>query len=171
MVLHGRLCVVREPFKRGNLPGEQIRWVSLCDLLARAFLGSYDEVLLMSVWMPQVSVIGVCGAMEQKVRLDNSRCCSADALSFIYRISPAEARVAAKLAEGYNLAEIAELISLSIDTVRTHVKRLLVKLDCASQAALIREILLGPALSLAASTTSRINTNGYRQPHRASNTG
>src|SRR5208283_5108252 len=59
MVLHGRLCVVREPSKRGNLPGEQIGWVSLCDLLARPFLGSHDEVL----------------------RLENSRCCSADDLS------------------------------------------------------------------------------------------
>jgi len=40
--LHGRLCVVREPFKRGNLPGKQIGWVSHCDLL----LGSHDEVFL-----------------------------------------------------------------------------------------------------------------------------
>ncbi len=41
-LLHGRPGVVREPFKHGNLSGEQIGWVSLCDLL----LGSHDEVLL-----------------------------------------------------------------------------------------------------------------------------
>jgi DNA-binding CsgD family transcriptional regulator len=69
-------------------------------------------------------------------------------LSFIYGISWAEARVAAKLAEGHNLAQIAQLFSLSIETVRTHVKHLLTKLNCGSQAALIREILLGPVLSM-----------------------
>jgi DNA-binding CsgD family transcriptional regulator len=69
-------------------------------------------------------------------------------LSFLYGISPAEARVAAKLAEGYQLGEIAQTFSLSIETVRTHVKHLLIKFNCGSQAMLIREILLGPVLSM-----------------------
>ena len=77
-------------------------------------------------------------------------------LSFIYGISPAEARVAAKLAEGYNLAQIAQLFSLSIEIVRTHVKHLLVKFNCASQAGLIREILLGPVLSMSRSAGFRV---------------
>jgi hypothetical protein len=33
--------------------------------------------------------------------------------------------------------------------VRTHVKHLLIKFNCASQALLIRQILLGPVLSMA----------------------
>jgi hypothetical protein len=48
VVLHGHLGVVREPLKRGDLPRKQIGWVSLCDLLARAFLGSHEEILLWS---------------------------------------------------------------------------------------------------------------------------
>jgi DNA-binding CsgD family transcriptional regulator len=72
------------------------------------------------------------------------------ALTFIYRISPAESRAVAKSAEGYTLAQIAQLFFLSIETVRTHVKHALVKLDCPSQSALIREILLGPAVALRA---------------------
>jgi hypothetical protein len=48
VVLHRHLCVVREPLKRGDLPRKQIGWVSLCDLLAWAFLGSHDEILLWS---------------------------------------------------------------------------------------------------------------------------
>jgi len=73
-------------------------------------------------------------------------------LSFLYGISPAEARVAAKLAEGYQLGEIAQTFSLSIETVRTHAKHLLIKFNCASQAMLIREILLGPVLSMSGKT-------------------
>jgi DNA-binding CsgD family transcriptional regulator len=76
-------------------------------------------------------------------------------LSFVYGISPAEARVAAKLAEGYTLAQIAQLFSLSIETVRTHVKHVLIQVDCVSQAALIREILLGPVLSMSRKSPRR----------------
>ena len=48
VVLHGHLGVIREPLERGDLARKQIGWVSLCDLLARGFLGSHDEILLWS---------------------------------------------------------------------------------------------------------------------------
>jgi DNA-binding CsgD family transcriptional regulator len=73
-------------------------------------------------------------------------------LALVYGISGAEARVAAKLAEGYTLLEIAHCFTLSIETVRTHVKHLLIKLDCRCQAGLMRKILLGPAISLTQKT-------------------
>jgi hypothetical protein len=46
VVLDRSLSVVRKPLERGDLPREQIGWVSLCDLPARAFLSSHDEILL-----------------------------------------------------------------------------------------------------------------------------
>jgi DNA-binding CsgD family transcriptional regulator len=69
-------------------------------------------------------------------------------LSLVYGLTSAEARVTAKLAEGYSLSEIAHMWSLSIETVRTQVKRAFEKTNCNSQTALAREILLGPTQSL-----------------------
>ena len=43
VVLHGRLCVIREPLERGDLSCKQIGWVSFCDLLTWAFLGSHER--------------------------------------------------------------------------------------------------------------------------------
>jgi hypothetical protein len=48
--------------------------------------------------------------------------------------------------------ENAQCFTLSIETVRTHVKHLLIKLDCRCQAGLMRKILLGPAISLTQKT-------------------
>jgi DNA-binding CsgD family transcriptional regulator/PAS domain-containing protein len=75
-------------------------------------------------------------------------------LSLLYRLTPAEARVAAKLVEGYPLSAIAEAFSISIETARTHLKRTLAKTQCESQSALIRELLLGPAQSMSGGNTS-----------------
>ena len=79
------------------------------------------------------------------------------ACTAFYGISPAESRAVAKSAEGYTLAQIAQLFFLSIETVRTHVKHALVKFDCPSQSALIREILLGPAVALRAGSFRKHN--------------
>jgi DNA-binding CsgD family transcriptional regulator len=69
-------------------------------------------------------------------------------LSLVYGFTPAEARVAAKLAEGHSLTEIASVLSISIETVRTHIKRVFSRTHCDSQTSLVREILLGPTQSL-----------------------
>ncbi len=60
----------------------------------------------------------------------------------------AKARVAVQLARGLSQAEIAQHLHLSIDTVRTHTKRLLVKAGVRSQAALLAKLFAtfsGPA--------------------------
>jgi DNA-binding CsgD family transcriptional regulator len=71
-------------------------------------------------------------------------------LSSLYGLTPAEARVAAKLVEGHSLSAIAKEFSISIETARTHLKRTLAKTQCQSQGALIRELLLGPAQTMSA---------------------
>jgi DNA-binding CsgD family transcriptional regulator/PAS domain-containing protein len=76
------------------------------------------------------------------------------ALSLLYGLTPAEARVAAKLVEGHSLSLIAEAFSISIETARTHLKRTLSKTQCESQGALIREVLLGPAQSMSSGSGS-----------------
>jgi DNA-binding CsgD family transcriptional regulator/PAS domain-containing protein len=69
-------------------------------------------------------------------------------LSSLYGLTPAEARVAAKLVEGHSLSAIASAFSISIETARTHLKRTLAKTQCESQGALIRELLLGPGQTI-----------------------
>lgn len=71
-----------------------------------------------------------------------------ETLSSVYGLTPAEARIAAKLTEGHSLAEIASVLSISIETVRTHIKRVFAKTCCDSQTNLVREILLGPTQPL-----------------------
>jgi DNA-binding CsgD family transcriptional regulator len=72
-----------------------------------------------------------------------------ETLRLAYGLTPAEAKITARLAEGCSVDEIARTSSLSIETVRTHIKRVFAKTDCNSQALLVREILTGPTSSSA----------------------
>jgi len=55
-----------------------------------------------------------------------------------YRLSPTQARVAALLVEGKRHAAIADELAIARNTVKTHVRRVYHKLDCRSQAELVR---------------------------------
>lgn len=66
----------------------------------------------------------------------------------VYGITLGEARVIARLVSGHTIGEISQQLTLAIETVRTHVKRALFKMQCESQGALIRKILLGPIPSM-----------------------
>jgi DNA-binding CsgD family transcriptional regulator len=59
----------------------------------------------------------------------------------LFSLTPAEARVAAKLALGRSVEEIAADAKISIDTVRTHLKRTLSKTGTQRQGELISMIL------------------------------
>jgi DNA-binding CsgD family transcriptional regulator len=60
-----------------------------------------------------------------------------DALCELFSLTPAEARVASRLAIGWSINEIASDSGLSPETVRTHVKRLLSKTGTVRQGELI----------------------------------
>lgn len=72
----------------------------------------------------------------------------------LYRLTPAEARVARGLADGLNVDEVAAHLGLSRHTVRTHLKHALAKTGTRSQRELVRVILSGP-LSLLGSLAAR----------------
>lgn len=61
-------------------------------------------------------------------------------------ISAREAEIAALLVAGYDLANIASRLSISPNTVRTHVKTIFGKTGIGSQAELIRRIASGPSV-------------------------
>jgi DNA-binding CsgD family transcriptional regulator len=66
-------------------------------------------------------------------------------LTRIYEMTGAESRIAMMLAGGRSLNEIADDLSISKNTARTHLKRILSKTNTHSQGALIRLLLTGPA--------------------------
>ena len=64
------------------------------------------------------------------------------------RITPRERDVLELVAEGYSTAEIARALWITEDTVRTHIKRMLVRLGARTRAHAVaiafREGLCGP---------------------------
>jgi DNA-binding CsgD family transcriptional regulator len=66
-------------------------------------------------------------------------------LRTLYRLTPAETAVASLLLEGWRTDQLAERLGITLFTARTHVKRILSKVDARSQADLVRVLLSGPA--------------------------
>ena len=64
-----------------------------------------------------------------------------DVLSRLYGLTPGEARVCQELVSGKSVNEIADLLEVTQDTVRKHVKQALSKTDTRRQAELVRLLL------------------------------
>lgn len=56
----------------------------------------------------------------------------------LYKLTPAEARYAARIVEGGSLATIARAAGVTHNTVRTHIRRIFVKTGTRRQAELVR---------------------------------
>ena len=65
-------------------------------------------------------------------------------LERVFDLTPAEAEVACRLAAGRTVAEIAGETRRSVNTVRTHVARLMAKTATHRQAALVRKLTNAP---------------------------
>ncbi len=68
-----------------------------------------------------------------------------DALRSFYRLTPAEAELAALLAQGMSLADAADVRGVSRNTARGQLKRIFSKTGTNRQAELVRLIVQGPA--------------------------
>lgn len=62
-------------------------------------------------------------------------------LRSVYRLTPAEVRLAEQLLQGRRPAEAAEALGVSIHTIRTYLKRLYHKVGARTQATLVRRLL------------------------------
>jgi DNA-binding CsgD family transcriptional regulator len=69
---------------------------------------------------------------------------SQDLLKEMYGLSAAEAEVAARLYEGHSVDDIAGLLELSPNTIRTHVKHVFAKCNVRKQSELLQLLALGP---------------------------
>src|SRR5262249_34289346 len=76
-------------------------------------------------------------------------------LQQLYGLSPTEARLAGALAQGLELREVAEFMSMAYETARFHLKRLMTKTGTRRQMDLIRLILSLPGQCDAAASLSR----------------
>jgi DNA-binding CsgD family transcriptional regulator len=63
----------------------------------------------------------------------------------LYGLTPAESRLAAKIAEGRSLEQAAVMLNITTETARSYIKRILSKTGVKRQAELVRLLLLGPA--------------------------
>jgi DNA-binding CsgD family transcriptional regulator len=70
---------------------------------------------------------------------------SSEILQHAYGLTPAEANVAALLATGKDIHEIAETTCVRQNTVRIQLKRIFDKTGTRRQAELVKLILTGPA--------------------------
>ena len=68
-----------------------------------------------------------------------------EVLESLYNLTPAEARVAAKLIEYPQLNIAAESLNISVSTAKTHLKRIYRKTNTNRQSVLIHKIINGPA--------------------------
>ena len=68
-----------------------------------------------------------------------------EVLESLYNLTPAEARVAAKLIEYPQLNIAAEALNISISTAKTHLKRIYRKTNTNRQSVLVHKIINGPA--------------------------
>jgi DNA-binding CsgD family transcriptional regulator len=65
-------------------------------------------------------------------------------LQTLYGFTPAESRIAAALASGLTLGQIAQSLNLTIATARWYVKQLRAKTGASTQAQLVRQLIVGP---------------------------
>ena len=79
------------------------------------------------------------GDPERSVRFDQTR------IARLYGLSRAESRVAALLASGYRLEQVAEALDIAYETVRKHLKQIFGKTGTYRQAELVRMLVTGPA--------------------------
>lgn len=88
-------------------------------------------------WEEPAAVIFI-GDPDRESEIDESR------LRKLYGLTNAEARVAALLACGHRLDEIAEMLDVAYETTRKHLKKVLAKAETDRQAELVRMIVTGP---------------------------
>ncbi|MGZ8409024.1 MAG: helix-turn-helix transcriptional regulator [Hyphomicrobium sp.] len=90
-----------------------------------------------TAWDEPAAVLFI-GDPEHAGDIDETR------LRQIYGLTGAEARIAALLARGYRLDEIAAMLEVAYETTRKHLKQIFGKTGTGRQADLVRMVMLGP---------------------------
>lgn len=67
-------------------------------------------------------------------------------LAGLYGLTPAESQVAGLLVAGERLVQIGAATGTTLNTVRTHIRRIFSKSGCRTQAEFVHAVLTGPAM-------------------------
>ncbi len=121
----GHMGGVIKVWRRERLP----LWIVVSPLSRklRKVIGQEDEVALVFGHSPES--VGI----EQQTTMET-----------FYGLTPAEQRVAHLIMEGYKLDDAADRLAISINTLRTHMKRIYAKTNTNRQSELVRVLLTGP---------------------------
>jgi DNA-binding CsgD family transcriptional regulator len=99
--------------------------------------------------LPEMSIPWFGGGVARWMLLlfdpDRRHLASTELIARDLSISAREAEVAAFLVSGYDVKTIAQLLNISIHTVRTHLKAIFSRTGIRTQADLVRRISRGPA--------------------------
>lgn len=98
------------------------------------------------------------GAESMLMITDGSHAASglSDYLQQIWKLTKAEAALACAIAGGESLQEVSDATSVSVETLRSHLKRIFQKAGAHSQSDLVRLILATPAAMLHRGSTEKM---------------
>lgn len=101
------------------------------------------RLLLMPLQGSRAVPLGVSQPAVAVLIVDSgaTSCPSVAMLQELFSLTPCEARVAASLVQGQSVEEAAAKLNVSVETVRTHVRRVLSKTDTNRQGELIALVL------------------------------
>ena len=104
---------------------------------------------------------GTQSRMKRRRRVLETSAIVREALQRTYNLTGAEARVVATIVQEPEIRQVADELCISLDTVRTHLKNIFSKTGTHKQAALLHEVLTGPA-SVYMSGVGRRRGSKYR---------
>lgn len=116
-------------------------------LLDRPSLGRPYQIMVSPMRSHVLGNLGVPGCAAMVVIADPERSAESAVGHFArqFRLSGRETQVVEALLTGAAQPAIAETLGVSVETVRTLVKRIYIKTDCRRRSDLIRLLLSGPA--------------------------
>jgi DNA-binding CsgD family transcriptional regulator len=106
--------------------------------------------ILVTPVRPRSRVMDAAESMAAIVVADNARRSALPAaeLAAAFGITHAEARVLGLLLEGKSILEASDLLGISANTARTHLKHIFARMDCARQSDVLRQVMNHPVWML-----------------------
>lgn len=124
---HGEACVLQLRAPKGGLPS----WLHLSVVVPEAVLGAFGSRRLVIITLFDPALVHSLDPF---------------ALSRLFGLTPAQARVAVSLADGLTAKQIAETCGCTVATVRTHIREVFVKLGAQRIADVVRVLRDGQAM-------------------------
>jgi len=120
-----------------------IRWAAAQDSSYMPFTGSVPVVMEAGEGLATKVWWVTCETGQVYFSLPDTRSTEArlETAAAIYGLSPAQHRVAALVADGLTLAEVARRLEITLNTARTHLQRIFEKTGVHNQSALVRVLL------------------------------